>query len=159
MRHELDSEALATAMLRIQARKNARPTIFVVHDDAGFRAALCEELRACGCDVIEPADGASALDQLAMAADGVCAWPDVLVLARLGILIELQGLPGRSPTVVVTERVDTAVAARLGAYRAFQSPIDLAEVVRTISAAAAERQTQTLARRCTSFSNPEEAMS
>jgi DNA-binding NtrC family response regulator len=120
-----------------------RPTILVAHDDAGFRATLGAELRACGCDVIEPADGASALDHLAMAADGLCSWPEVLVLARLGILIELQELPERSHTVLVAEHVDAAVAAHLGAYRVLQPPIDLAEVVRTIQAAAAERQAQT----------------
>lgn len=140
MRGGLDSKALATAMLRIQARKSAaRPMILVVHDDVVFRATLGAELRARGCDVIEAADAASAIDHLAMAADGLCSWPEVLVLERLGILIELQGLPERSSIVLVTERVDTAVAARLGAHRVFQPPIDLEEVVRTIEVAAAER--------------------
>jgi hypothetical protein len=140
-------------MLRIQARKHApRPTILVAHYDGDFRAALGAELRAQGCDVIEPADGAYALEYLAMAADGLCSWPDVVVLARLSILIELQGLPQRSPTVIVAERVDTALAAHLGAYHVFQPPIDLAEVVRTIQAAAAERH-------CASFTSPEEVTS
>jgi CheY-like chemotaxis protein len=158
VRPGLDNDVLATAMLRIEARKHApRPTILVAHHDAAFRAALGAELRACGCDVIEPADRTYALEYLAMAADGLCSWPDVLVLARLGILIELQGLPERSPTVLVAERVDTAVAARLGAHRVFLPPIDLAEVVSTIQAAAAERHA--LATVCTSLTNREEATS
>jgi hypothetical protein len=149
-------EALATAMLRIEARKHApRPTILIAHHDADFRASLGAALRGCGCDVIDPADREYALEYLAMAAEGLCSWPDVLVLARLGILIELQGLPERSPTVLVAEGVDTAVAAHLGAHRVFQPPVDLAEVVRSIHAIAAERQA--LATYCTSRTNPEEA--
>jgi DNA-binding response OmpR family regulator len=149
-------EALATAMLRIHARKHApRPTILIAHHDAEFRAALGAELRARGCDVIEPADGAYALEYLAMAADGLCSWPDVLVLARLGLLIELQGVPERSPTVVVDECVDRDLATRLGAHRVLQRPLDLAEVVDTMQAAAAERH----ATHGTSFTNPEEVPS
>ncbi len=124
------------------------PTIFVADGDDDFRTALRGAFAAHGYEMTEASGGAEALDQLASAADGQDAWPDVLILdarmpgfSGLGILSLLSEMPDRPPTILVTGLADRSlekVAAKLGARRVLRKPFDFDALLAAILDAVGE---------------------
>lgn len=128
------------------AREAPATTILIADDDDLFRRVLKEELLARGYQVLEARDGAQTLEQLALAADGGCASPDVVVLdvcmpgySGLGVLSAMRRFAAPPPTLLVTGFRDPSVelfARRMGAHRILQKPIDLDEVLAAVLEAA-----------------------
>ncbi len=120
----------------------ARATVFIADDDAVFRSILRKELHGLGYDVCEVSDGAQAIEALALAADGLAAYPDVVLLdvcmpelSGLGVLRMMRRFSNPPPTFLLTGFADPSVdvvAHNLGATRLFHKPIDLEELVSAV---------------------------
>ena len=127
----------------------ARPTVFLADDDEIFRLVLKDELVEHGYDVEDVSDGARALELLAMAADGLAPYPDVVVLdvrmpgySGLGVLNVMRRFSQRPPTLLLTAVPDRSIdilARTLGAYGVMHKPVELAEVLEAVDAAALSR--------------------
>ncbi len=129
-----------------QQRKSGvvpRPTtVFLADDDDIFRAVLKDELLAHGYVVEDVSDGAQALELLSMAADGLTAPPDVVVLdvrmpgySGLGVLNVMRRFARRPPTLLLTAVADSSIdvlARTMGACGVLHKPIDLAVVLAAI---------------------------
>lgn len=123
-----------------------RATVFIADDDAVFRSILRKELHGLGYDVCEASDGAQAIEVLALAADGLAAYPDVVLLdvcmpelSGLGVLRMMRRFKNPPPTFLLTGFADPSVdvvAHNLGATRLFHKPIDLEELVSAVLDAA-----------------------
>jgi CheY-like chemotaxis protein len=109
-------------------------TVLIADDDDGTRGALRQILLDEGYGVLEAADGATALELLASAADEGAPLPDVVLLdfvmpgfSGLGILRVLRRFERPPPTIVLTAFPDPSVdafARSLGAFRVLRKPID-----------------------------------
>ncbi len=118
------------------------PTVFLADDDALFRALLKEELSAHGYVVQDVSDGAQALELLSMAADGLSAPPDVVLLdvrmpgySGLGVLNVMRRFAKRPPTLLLTAVTDPSIdilARTMGALGVLHKPIDLNAVLQAI---------------------------
>lgn len=118
------------------------PTVFLADDDDLFRALLKEELVAHGYAVEDVSDGAQALELLSMAADGLSAPPDVVVLdvrmpgySGLGVLNVMRRFAKRPPTFLLTAVADPSIdvlARTMGAIGVLHKPVDLALVLQAI---------------------------
>jgi DNA-binding response OmpR family regulator len=119
-----------------------RPTVFLADDDDLFRAVLKDELIAHGYAVEDVSDGAQALELLAMAADGLTAPPDVVVLdvrmpgySGLGVLNVMRRFEKRPPTLLLTAVPDMSIdilARTMGAYGVLHKPVELDEVLAAV---------------------------
>lgn len=125
--------------------------ILVADDDDDLRHALCSLLSCEGYEVIELANGASALELLAAAADGKCARPDLLLLdfcmpelSGIGLLRILRRFGAMPPAIVITAFPDPSVeilAHNAGAVRVLRKPFDeqvVLAAVRTLLQEAAD---------------------
>ncbi|MBX3260499.1 MAG: response regulator [Labilithrix sp.] len=122
-----------------------RPTVFLADDDDLFRAVLREELLAHGYAVQDVSDGAQALELLAMAADGLAAPPDVVVLdvrmpgySGLGVLNVMRRFAKRPPTLLLTAVSDTSIdvlARTMGAFGVLHKPVELDDVLDAVEEA------------------------
>jgi DNA-binding response OmpR family regulator len=118
------------------------PTVFLADDDELFRAVLKDELMAHGYAVEDVSDGAQALELLAMAADGLTAPPDVVVLdvrmpgySGLGVLNVMRRFAKRPPTLLLTAVPDTSIdvlARTMGACGVLHKPVELHDVLHAI---------------------------
>ncbi|MDF2693945.1 MAG: glnG4 [Labilithrix sp.] len=130
-----------------------RPTIFLADDDDLFRAVLKEELIAHGYAVEDVSDGAQALELLAMAADGLAAPPDAVVLdvrmpgySGLGVLNVMRRFAKRPPTLLLTAVPDTSIdvlARTMGAYGVLHKPVELEQVLHAIRLAVVSHAART----------------
>ncbi|MBX3203739.1 MAG: response regulator [Labilithrix sp.] len=122
-----------------------RPTVFLADDDDLFRAVLKDELIAHGYAVEDVSDGAQALELLAMAADGLAASPDVVVLdvrmpgySGLGVLNVMRRFAKRPPTLLLTAVPDPSIdvlARTMGAFGVLHKPVELDEVLDAVEEA------------------------
>lgn len=73
---------------------NAKKSILVVDDDALVRAMLCENLRDCGYDILEAANGYEAMDALKQNALPALVVTDIVMPKKQGIetIIEIKAL-------------------------------------------------------------------
>lgn len=125
------------------ARPNA-PTIFMADDDDVFRTAVARELKTLGYRVVQAADGASALVELAACADGLAPMPDLVLLdvcmpeySGLGVLSVMRRFETPPPTFIVTGFPDPSLeslAQGRGAARVFHKPVDLDELLAAVVA-------------------------
>lgn len=119
------------------------PTVFLADDDDVFRTLLKEELIANGYLVDDVGDGAQALELLSMAADGVTAPPDVVVLdvrmpgySGLGVLNVMRRFARRPPTLLLTAVADPSIdilARTMGAIGVLHKPVDLTAILQAVS--------------------------
>jgi two-component system, OmpR family, alkaline phosphatase synthesis response regulator PhoP len=108
--------------------------VLVADDDADVRAAIKTILEADGYEVMEAADGESALEMLARGADDPEARPDVVLLdfvmprfSGLGILRVIKRFERVPPIVIMTAFPDRSVerlASALGAARVIRKPLE-----------------------------------
>ncbi|MBX3197882.1 MAG: response regulator [Labilithrix sp.] len=122
-----------------------RPTVFLADDDDLFRAVLRDELIAHGYAVEDVSDGAQALELLAMAADGLAAPPDVVVLdvrmpgySGLGVLNVMRRFAKRPPTLLLTAVPDTSIdvlARTMGAFGVLHKPVELDDILDAVEEA------------------------
>ncbi|MBX3212488.1 MAG: response regulator [Labilithrix sp.] len=122
-----------------------RPTVFLADDDDLFRAVLKDELIAHGYAVEDVSDGAQALELLAMAADGLAAPPDVVVLdvrmpgySGLGVLNVMRRFAKRPPTLLLTAVPDTSIdvlARTMGAFGVLHKPVELDDILDAVEEA------------------------
>lgn len=118
------------------------PTVFLADDDDLFRAVLKAELETHGYVVEDVCDGAQALELLSMAADGLTAPPDVVVLdvrmpgySGLGVLNVMRRFAKRPPTLLLTAVPDPSIdvlARTMGAFGVLHKPINLDAVLHAI---------------------------
>jgi CheY-like chemotaxis protein len=132
-----------------------RPRVLVADDDEDSRKGLERELHALGYDVMEASDGAQVLEALALAADGVCAWPDALVLdlhrssfAGLDVLSALRGFSELPPTLMVSVLANQSVDVTVSTFRAKPGArkLELNAVLAAVLATACKRQVEQRAR-------------
>lgn len=131
---------------RCEGVVDRRLTVFLADDDDLFRMILKDELIAHGYVVEDVSDGAQALELLAMAADGLAASPDVVVLdvrmpgySGLGVLNVMRRFAKRPPTLLLTAVPDTSIdvlARTMGAFGVLHKPIELDDVLDAIHDAA-----------------------
>lgn len=120
-------------------------TVLVADDDDSCRSTLQKVLVEEGYAVIAVADGASALELLAAAADGLRARPDAVILdvmmpgcSGLGVLSLMRRFSPRPPTFLMTAFDDPSVdvvARRLGSARVFHKPIEVDDVLAALKSA------------------------
>lgn len=116
--------------------------VLLADDDDVFRNAVKATLVENGYEVIEARDGAAALEELAMAADGRRQVADIVVLdirmpgcSGLGVLNAMSHLRRRPPTLLVTGFKDSSVnilAERLGASGVLFKPVDADRVLQAV---------------------------
>ncbi|MCZ7606984.1 MAG: response regulator [Planctomycetota bacterium] len=111
--------------------------ILIVDDEALIRWSLRERLQAAGLDVLEAADGASALDQISH--NGICAalldlrLPDI---SGLDVLKAFRVNHPDCPVWIMTAYGTPAVeelAERLGVRGFLNKPFDMDELVQQIT--------------------------
>lgn len=117
-------------------------TILVADDDADVRSAISSLLSMEGYEAIEMADGATALELLADAADGKRPRPDALLLdfcmpgmSGIGLLRVLQRFGSVPPTILMTALRDPSVevfALKAGAVRVMRKPVQANDLLSAI---------------------------
>ena len=137
---------------RYEGVVDRRPTVFLADDDDLFRMVLKDELIAHGYAVEDVSDGAQALELLAMAADGLAASPDVVVLdvrmpgySGLGVLNVMRRFAKRPPTLLLTAVPDTSIdvlARTMGAFGVLHKPVELDEILDAIQDAVLSKATR-----------------
>jgi DNA-binding response OmpR family regulator len=117
----------------------AAPLVFLADDDDLLRLVVKEALLDQGYQVNDVGDGATALEMLAMAADGIGAVPDVVILdvrmpgySGLGVLKMTRRFARQPATLLLTALPDPSIdilARGFGAHGVLRKPVDLAILI------------------------------
>ncbi|MCE5279886.1 MAG: response regulator [Planctomycetaceae bacterium] len=130
------------------ATATQRRTVLVVDDEPALRDLLTDALDSENCRIITAASGREALQRAAI-------HPPDLIVADLNLgdctgLDVLDALDAGVPAVVITGRPDAAAmteASRRRPLEIMSKPLDIERLRQTVSAALAQKDNQTLARR------------
>ena len=116
----------------------ANATVLIVDDEDLIRWSLCERLKADGYDILEAADGQTAIRQFKTGVDLVLLDYRLPDMDGLSVLRELKTLDAEALVIFLTSfvSVDTAVEAmKLGAFHFANKPFDVDDVAALVERA------------------------
>jgi len=116
----------------------ANATVLIVDDEDLIRWSLCERLKADGYDILEAADGQTAIRQFKTGVDLVLLDYRLPDMDGLSVLRELKKLDAEALVIFLTSfvSVDTAVEAmKLGAFHFANKPFDVDDVAALVERA------------------------
>jgi DNA-binding response OmpR family regulator len=128
--------------VRVKAVDTLRRRAWLVDEDDAFRGAIAEELRKAGFEVVEIADGETALEAIGALSDGDVAPPEIVMLdvcpatpfglSALSAIGRMSAPPRRVAMIRSGETSLRRAACELGANAILEKPFEAGSILQGV---------------------------